>query len=51
MPPDPQEHSLFLNQLQISFAEKNTLDKKCENYAPLPLFKISRYATAGLDYR
>ena len=43
MTPDPPEVFLFLNQLQISSAEKDTL----EIYTPPPPFKISRYATAG----
>ena len=50
-PPDPLKLFLFLNQLQISSAEKNTLEKNVEIMA-LPLFLIiSRYATAGPGYR
>ena len=45
----PLELSWFLNQLQISFAEKNTLEKMWK-LCP-PSFKISRYATAGLGCR
>ena len=44
MPPDPLEHFLFLNKLQICSAEKNTLEKNVEIVTPSP-FKISRYAT------
>ena len=46
MPSDPLEPFLRLNQLQISSAEKNTLEKSVKIMAPLPPFKISRYATA-----
>ena len=45
MPPDPLELFLFLNQLQISSAEKTTRENYV-NYASPP-FKISRHATAG----
>ena len=37
MAPDPLELFLSLNQLQISSAENNTIDKKIGNYAPPPL--------------
>ena len=43
LPPDPPEPFLFLNQHQISSAEKNTLEKYIEIMAPP--FEISRYAT------
>ena len=45
MPPDPPEPFLFLNQLQISSAEKNTLEKDAEIMAPP--FKISCCATVS----
>ena len=44
MPPDPLELSLFFHQIQISSAEKNTLEKNVVIIPPL--LKISRYATA-----
>ena len=41
MSSDPLQLFLFLNQFQISSAKKNTLDKKCGNYAlPPPFLKI-----------
>ena len=43
-PPPPQEPFLFFDQLQISSAEKNTLEKYVEIMPPS--FKISRHATA-----
>ena len=42
--PDPLEPFPFFNLLQISSAEKNTLEKNVE-IMPLTLFKIFRYAT------
>ena len=42
MPPDPLKFFLFLNQLQICSAEKNTLE---EDVKIMTLFEISRYAT------
>ena len=41
MPPDPLEFFLCLNQLQISSAEKNTLEKSVEITAPLSKFLAS----------
>ena len=38
-PPDPRELFLFLNQLQICFAEKKIRLKKCGNNAPPPLLQ------------
>ena len=34
MPQDPLEFFWFLNQLQISFAEKNTLERNVEIMLP-----------------
>ena len=45
MPRTPLELFMILNQLQISPAEKNTLEKYVEITSPL--FKISRNATAS----
>ena len=38
MPPDPLEPFLFLNQLQISSTEKNTLEKNVKIMPPLLKF-------------
>ena len=53
MPPNPLELFLFLNQLQISSAEKNTPDKNEEIMPPLfpRFYKISCLATAGCGCR
>ena len=40
MQPDLPGVFLFLNQLQISFAEKKMRLKKCDNYAPPPFSKF-----------
>ena len=48
MPQTPLEPFLFLNQLQISSAEKNTLEKNVKTM-PRPL-KISRYATDPVQW-
>ena len=37
MPPDPPKPFLFFNELQISFAEKNTLEHNVEIMLPLTL--------------
>ena len=34
MPPDPQKPFLFFKELQISFAEKNTLEHNVEIMPP-----------------
>ena len=38
MPPNPLQPFLFLNQLQVSFAGKNALEKNVEIMAPLLKF-------------
>ena len=48
MPSDLLELFVFLNQLQISSAEKKIRLNICGNYAFLP-FKISRYASVWCD--